>query len=519
MRLAELAGGPPLDAAIVGGGINGSAIALDLARRGLNVALFEQDDFGFGTTWRSTRLIHGGLRYLEHGDVRLVFESLRERAWLLKARPYLVRPQRFILPVLPWTRRPAWQLRAGLTLYDVLALYRGVPSHRGLGRDAARAALPPLTEEASGAFAFYDARILSPERLALEMAMEARRLGATVLNHATVHGIDVAGGRVRAVEVEAGAEHASIPVHLVINTGGPWVDAVNRLTNDPAPELLGVTRGSHIVVETPEPFPHDAVFSFAKSDGRVFFAVPQGRLLLVGTTDDRYDGPPGEVAPTADDVAYLLEEANRVLPGVGMRREHVRYAFAGLRPLLRVAGGPEAAISRRHEVVDHAGRGGPEGLLSVIGGKLSTFRPLAGEVGKRVGRGQAAEGPFPPRAHHWRMGLRESGLPHDSRQHLRNLWGRGGRCAAKGARGAVPACTGGGGRGAARGGDGDGRDAFGHPHAADGDRVGELPRAVLSPSRGGAGGFGTRLERRAAVRRNRRLRGRRSATSPTVESL
>lgn len=397
MRLAELAGGPPLDAAIVGGGINGSAIALDLARRGLNVALFEQDDFGFGTTWRSTRLIHGGLRYLEHGDVRLVFESLRERAWLLKARPYLVRPQRFILPVLPWTRRPAWQLRAGLTLYDVLALYRGVPSHRGLGRDAARAALPPLTEEASGAFAFYDARILSPERLALEMAMEARRLGATVLNHATVHGIDVAGGRVRAVEVEAGAERALIPVHLVINAGGPWVDAVNRLTNDPAPELLGVTRGSHIVVETPEPFPHDAVFSFAKSDGRVFFAVPQGRLLLVGTTDDRYDGPPGEVAPTADDVAYLLEEANRVLPGVGMRREHVRYAFAGLRPLLRVAGGPEAAISRRHEVVDHAGRGGPEGLLSVIGGKLSTFRPLAGEVGKRVGRGR-------PRKAHSRRG-------------------------------------------------------------------------------------------------------------------
>ncbi len=419
MTLAELAGGPPLDAAIVGGGINGTAIALDLAGRGLNVALFEQDDFGFGTTWRSTRLIHGGLRYLEHGDVRLVFESLRERAWLLKARPYLVRPQRFILPVLPWTRRPAWQLRAGLTMYDVLALYRGVPSHRGLSAEAASAALPPLTHEASGGFAFYDARILSPERLALEMALEARRLGATVLNHATVRGIDVAGGRVRAVEVEAGAERASIPARLVINAGGPWVDAVNRLTNQPAPELLGVTRGSHIVVETPEPFPHDAVFSFAKSDGRVFFAVPQGRLLLVGTTDDRFDGPPGAVQPTAEDVTYLVEEMNILLPGAGIRREHVRYAFAGLRPLLRVVGGPESAISRRHDVVDHAARGGPEGLLSVIGGKLSTFRPLAGEVAKRVGKERAAEGPFLPRAHHWRIALRESGLPHDSRQHLR----------------------------------------------------------------------------------------------------
>ncbi|MBK6661222.1 MAG: glycerol-3-phosphate dehydrogenase/oxidase [Thermoflexaceae bacterium] len=419
MTLAELAGGPPLDAAIIGGGINGTAIALDLARRGLNVALFEQDDFGFGTTWRSTRLIHGGLRYLEHGDVRLVFESLRERAWLLKARPYLVRPQRFILPVLPWTRRPAWQLRAGLTLYDMLALYRGVPAHRRLGREAAQAAMPALTPAADSAFAFYDARILSPERLALEMALEARRLGASVVNHATVTGIGVEGGRVRSVEVECEGTRTTLAANLVINAAGPWVDAVNRLSNERAPELLGVTRGTHIVVEPPEPFPHDALFSFARSDGRVFFAVPQGRLLLIGTTDDRYEGAASDVHPTAEDVAYLLDEARELLPATGIEREHVRYAFAGLRPLMRAAGGPEAAISRKHEVVDHARRGGPAGMLSVIGGKLSTFRPLAGDVAARAARGNEPDGPFLPRAHRWRIALRESGLPHEARQHLR----------------------------------------------------------------------------------------------------
>lgn len=259
MTLAELAGGPPLDAAIIGG-INGTAIALDLARRGLNVALFEQDDFGFGTTWRSTRLIHGGLRYLEHGDVRLVFESLRERAWLLKARPYLVRPQRFILPVLPWTRRPAWQLRAGLTLYDMLALYRACPrtgasGGSGTGGDARAHAgrgqrlrllrrphpQPGTARAGDGAGG----------------AAVGRRARA---NHATVTGIGVEGGRVRSVEVECEGTRMMLAANLVINVAGPWVDAVNRLSNERAPELLGVTRGTHIVVELPELFPHDALF-------------------------------------------------------------------------------------------------------------------------------------------------------------------------------------------------------------------------------------------------------------------
>jgi glycerol-3-phosphate dehydrogenase len=419
VSLEDLANGAPLDAVIIGGGINGAAIAAEAAARGARVALFESSDFGFGTTWRSTKLIHGGLRYLEHGDMRLVFESLRERAWLLKTRPYLVRPQRFILPMLPWTRRPAWQLRAGLSLYDTLSLYRGVPAHQGLSDSRLRELAGYLPDSTAGGFAFFDARVLAPERLALELALHARSMGAEVYNHAVVCRLHVAHGRIASVEVEsAGAVH-EIPARMVINAAGPWVDAVNQATGLPMPELLGVTRGSHIVVDLDGDIGHDAVFSTARSDGRVFFAVPQGGLLLIGTTDDRFEGDPGSVRPTPEDIDYLLEEAEALMPGRGITRDRIRYAYAGLRPLQRVAGGPEAAISRRHCVIEHRENGGPQGLLSLVGGKLSTFRPLAREVVDLIPGASSKHARLEPPASGWRDEMLASGLPKPYLSHLR----------------------------------------------------------------------------------------------------
>lgn len=413
------ADGRELDVAVIGGGINGCAIVLEAARRGLHAALFEASDFGFGTTWRSTKLIHGGLRYLEHGDLPLVFESLRERRWLLQTRPHLVSPQRFLLPMLPWTRRPAWQLRAGLALYDTLALSRGLPRHRRLDDAKLRVLAPALAPETGGGFAFYDARARSPERLALELALEAERFGAVILNHAPVTRIETSDGHVRAVRFEQGGEPRSVAARTVINAAGPWVDCVNELTGGGPPELLGATRGSHIVVELDGESGRDAIFSTAREDGRVFFTVPQDGLLLIGTTDERYEGDPGAVHPTADDVEYLLDEARALLPGLHLRREQVRYAYAGLRPLARVEGGAEAAISRRHDVIDHAQRGGPMGLYSVVGGKLSTFRPLAREVVDHAGHGvplQPAELPARP---DWRDTLRASTFDRRVKRHLR----------------------------------------------------------------------------------------------------
>jgi glycerol-3-phosphate dehydrogenase len=419
LNLRALASGPPLDVAIIGGGINGCAIAEEASARGLRAGLFEADDFGFGTTWRSTRLIHGGLRYLEHGDIRLVFESLRERAWLLKARPYLVRPQRFILPVLPWTRRPAWQLRAGLAAYDLLSLYRGVPSHRRLSDERLHELAPALPDSTSGGFTFFDARIISPERLCLEIALAAERQGAFVANHTPVTRVVAESGTVAAVEVTHGGETFVVPTRAVINAAGPWVDAVNQLGDLPPPELLGVTRGSHIVVELDDPPGRDAVFSTARSDGRVFFTVPQGNLLLIGTTDDRYNGAPSAVRPVPADIDYLLSEARELLPGLDITRDRIRYAYAGLRPLQRVAGGPEAAISRRHALIDHGKLNGAQGMFSVVGGKLSTFRPLAREAVARLSPPHAREADQQARSTNWRDDLRATALPLAVQRHLR----------------------------------------------------------------------------------------------------
>ncbi|HEY5476017.1 MAG TPA: glycerol-3-phosphate dehydrogenase/oxidase [Tepidiformaceae bacterium] len=418
MNLAELAAGPALDVVVIGGGINGCAITAEAARRGLRVALFEQDDFGFGTTWRTTKLIHGGLRYLEHGDARLVFESLRERAWLLKTRPHLVLPQRFVLPVLPWTRRPAWQLQMGLSLYDLLAMYRGVPSHRKLSEARLHELAPALPAGTRRGFTFFDARAIAPERLAVELAMEGERAGAFIQNHATVRRIEVADGHVRSVEVEASGERFTIQTKAVVNAAGPWVDAVNAVAEMPRRQLLGVTKGTHIVFETGAAPGRDAVFSTARADGRVIFAVPQGDLLLVGTTDEHFSGDPGDIRPTTEDIDYLLEEAQALLPGLDLQRDQIRYAYAGVRPLQKVGGGPESAITRRHAVIDHGKDVGAAGLFSVIGGKLSTFRPLANDVMKALDAPSVHATPPEP-SREWRDVLAGSGLPAKVMAHLR----------------------------------------------------------------------------------------------------
>ena len=417
MELAEASAGPPFDAVVIGGGINGAGIAREAARRGLRVALFEADDFGFGTTWRSTKLIHGGLRYLEHGDFRLVFESLRERKWLLRTRPHLVHPQRLLFPMLSWTRLPAWQARLGLIAYDLMAMDSGVPRHRWLTREAMAGRAPFLDPGHDGGFAFFDARARSPERLALELACEARDFGALVLNHARVTRVLSPGGAVHGVAVEHDGKEHEVPARAVINAAGPWVDAVNRAAGIAAPPLQSLTRGTHIVLDVDYPI-REAVFSMAKSDGRVFFAVPQDGLLLVGTTDIRESGDPGSVRPTRAEVDYLLAEARSVLPGLDIGRCHVRYAYAGVRPLQRSTR-REEAISRRHRVVRHEERGGPTGLYSITGGKLSTFRQMADDISGLLGAGRLPEDP-PENQGAWRELLREAPLDPKTRSRLRN---------------------------------------------------------------------------------------------------
>lgn len=397
VTVERLADGPPLDLAIIGGGVNGAGIFAEAARAGLRTALFEAEDFGFGTTWRSTKLIHGGLRYLEHGDIRLVFETLREREWLLRTRPHLVEPLRFLLPVLPWTRRPRWQLHAGLAAYDLLALRRSLPGHRRLNARTMASSWPGLTPLQRGGFSFSDARCWAPERLALELVLEGVEAGGFAFNHAPVTRILTARGQVTGITVrEANGREVMVPARVVLNAAGPWVDAVVALSGWGGEQpLLDLTRGTHIVVTADGPMPDVALISTAKSDGRVFFVIPQRDGYLVGTTDVRHRGDPGDVRPTIAEVEYLLSEAKALTPGLGATRARIAYAYAGLRPLRRSGKGPEGAISRRHELFDHGRRGGVQGLYSATGGKLSTYRSLARELLARLGVRQAPTEPVP----------------------------------------------------------------------------------------------------------------------------
>jgi glycerol-3-phosphate dehydrogenase len=380
------AAGDTFDLIVVGGGINGAGIARDAARRGLRTLLLERADYGFGTTWRSTKLIHGGLRYLEHGEFRLVFEGLRERAILLRTAPHLVRPLEFLVPVFRGGRYGTWTVRAGLVLYDLFALGRGLSHHHALSPAAVATLEPAVNRDGlAGGFSYYDAQVDLPERLCLENVLDAVRAGAYAFNHIEVTHLCVAGGRVagvRARDAETGAE-AEFRGRVIVNAAGPWVDRV--LGRQAGRRLLGGTKGTHIVVDYRGAGPHRAIYAEAGADGRPFFIVPWRGRHLIGTTDVPFDGDPADVRPSPEELAYLRREARRVLPGAPLDDDAILYAFAGVRPLPYSMGRRAGAITRRHFIVAHD-RDGYAGLLSIVGGKLTSYRRLAAETVDRVCR-------------------------------------------------------------------------------------------------------------------------------------
>jgi glycerol-3-phosphate dehydrogenase len=389
------------DVVVIGGGINGAGIAREARLAGYRTLLVERDDFGAGTTSRATRLIHGGLRYLEHGEFGLVYESLHERETLVREAPHLVRPLRLLLPVYAGDARPGWKVRAGLALYDLLSLRKSLPWHRAMPERALAEYEPGLNREGlRAAYLMSDAQVEFPERLVVETVRDFMDAGGIALNHARVTGIVSPGHRMRSVvvrdELDLGGPQpgaAVIPsgrtqpgaavIHeiatkVVVNAAGPWVDEVLAGTDGERHDrLLGGTKGSHLVAEWPGA-PTHAIFASAKADGRPFFILPWYGYTLVGTTDIRYDGDPSEARCTPEELAYLLDEATRLFPRTPLRREHVLYTYSGVRPLpYTPRGEDESTISRSHFVIDHAKRGGPDGLLSIVGGKLTTYRSLA----------------------------------------------------------------------------------------------------------------------------------------------
>ena len=378
---------PPYDLAVIGAGINGAGIARDAALRGLRVVIVDQDDLCSGTSAIPSRLIHGGLRYLEYGEIPLVFESLRERITLRRIAPHLVRPLRICIPVYAGARRGPFVIRLGMIAYDLLSAGKTMPGHEMLGRDEILAADPGLLAEGLRAAAlYYDAQVAFVERLVLENLLAARSAGADVRTHCRVTRLDVDGGRVRALELRdtLTGETGTVGAGVTVNAAGPWVDAVLATAGRTLPPLIGGTKGSHIVVGPFDGAPADACYVEAAEDGRPFFIIPWNRQYLIGTTDIRYDGDLDEVRASGAEVDYLLRETNRVFPGAQLGRGHIHYAYAGVRPLPYRERGPESAITRRHIVRDNREIAG--GLVSVIGGKLTTYRNLAEQVVVRAGR-------------------------------------------------------------------------------------------------------------------------------------
>jgi len=365
------------DVVVVGGGINGAAIARDAALRGLRVALVERDDFASGTSSRSSRLIHGGLRYLEHGYFHLVFESSRERRLLLALAPHLVRPLAFTWPVYRGARVPRWKLAAGLLLYDALSLFRNVARHRSLSRAKIVAREPALTtENLVGGAVYYDAAT-DDTRLTLVNALGAEAAGAVVINHAPVRSITTDDDWLR-VEVEdlLTGGRARPRARVVVNATGPWTDSLERLAGHDAPPAVRGTKGAHIAVPRARLGNRDALTILSPLDGRVMFVLPAGVNAIIGTTDTPTTCDPDDVRASEADVAYLLESANAFFPAARLERRDVISAWAGVRPLI-AAGYATAATSASRE---HALTWTDGGMVSITGGKLTAYRAIAAET-------------------------------------------------------------------------------------------------------------------------------------------
>jgi glycerol-3-phosphate dehydrogenase len=389
-------GGRTVDLLVIGGGIIGAGIARDAALRGLSVALVEQDDFASGTTSKPTRLIHGGLRYLELFDFGLVRSDMREREILLRIAPHLVFPLPFLLPLY---RPSLWyqaKLRIGMQLYDALSLDKSLPRRKWLDRDETLAAEPALDPDGlAGAWRFYDAQVPLVERLVIENVVDAAAHGALVLNHARATTYLREGERVAGALVHDRIAQADIAVRarLTVNATGPWLDRTIAPLRKASRPLLRLTKGTHVV--TPRATKQAHVL-FAKRDGRLFFVLPWLDATLVGTTDTDYQGDPVDAAATEDDVRYLQEEASRAFPNAPFSK--ILFTYAGVRALVREEGVSEGEVSRKHALFDHERRDGVAGVLSVVGGKITAYRDIAEEVtdfaSRKLGRaaGPAARG-------------------------------------------------------------------------------------------------------------------------------
>lgn len=380
IALEKLQGSPtqPFDLAVIGGGITGAGIALDAAARGASVALVEKSDFAAGTSSRSSKLVHGGLRYLEHYEFGLVREAAQERDLLRMLAPQLVEPIPFVLPISDrWMRA---RFGVGLWAYDALASFKNLQVHRYLGVEETEAAVPPLPEDKiRGGFLFYDCKN-DDVRLVMEVLVQAVRYGATVTNHCAVENVESSGtGCLLSVRDVIGGDRFDVHARRVIAAAGVWSDEIEQMADPEAQARTRPSKGVHLTFRRDKlPLADHAAFIPDAARERMLFVIPWLDSVVVGTTDTPYDGDLNRPEVSDDDRTYVLDAIESVFH-LGLTQSDIAGAWAGLRPLVQGKAGSTVDLSRRHTIYDIA-----PGVIGITGGKLTTYRRMAKEAVDRV---------------------------------------------------------------------------------------------------------------------------------------
>ena len=370
------------DLIVVGGGINGAGVLRDASLRGLKCLVIEKDDFASGTSSKSSKLIHGGLRYLKHFDFLLTRESCVERNLLTQQNPHLVEPIPFLFPIYETDKEGPFLVGLGMWIYEALSSFNNYRRFKMLKPSQCKELAPDLDISGlKGAAYYYDAWA-DDARLVLESIKSGVRAGGVAFNHMEVTAFEKEHGSVVGVKVK---DHITGETHIfhsqvVLNATGTWVDATRGMDHNIAASVLKPTKGVHIVVPR-ERIKQDPTLAFSTvPDRRLMFSIPWGKVLIIGTTDTHYEGSRDEVTATTEDVDYILAATNRVFPDANLTYDDVISTFAGLRPLVAAEDTDDpGAISREHQIFED-----PSGLISIAGGKLTTYRLMARELVDRV---------------------------------------------------------------------------------------------------------------------------------------
>jgi len=367
-----------VDVFIIGGGINGLGIARECSLQGLSVVCVDIKDFSSGTSSASSKLAHGGLRYLEQGEFKLVLESCHERERLIKNAPRLVKPLTFLLPIYQDSPFTPFKIKIGLTVYDALSFFKTTQPHQMLSKEEVLDREPWLDDDGLVGGALYTDAQMDDARLAIETGLQAESFGATILNYITITGIekhdDLYHIQLHDNLNESKQKHM-VKAKLIVNAGGPWSDTIQALLKPESPTIRP-SKGVHII--TKRISQQHAVLLTSKSDNRVYFVIPWNEYSLIGTTDTDYTGSPDEVDITEEDIHYLLHETNQFFPKVYLKKSDIISTFAGLRPLVKTTEENVGSVSREEKI--HV----KNNVLTLTGGKYTTYRAISEKVCKKI---------------------------------------------------------------------------------------------------------------------------------------